>query len=477
MVQIVLRHLRQGQQMKLEVKCARILFLRDILQAGIFFDALIEPDSPSQYHAWFSESTFTTATVPPTSQYKVFYHIYAGKDSGIFYSVYMKSPIGSSFYSDAPQVTVASGYITKGGYASETKDFLEVSGYKELCVNVQGQEECGFKEVSTSFALDYIQDQYIKEQAGKTNIKSEKECVSGSASVYNMATPNVQAGVESALDPQIYNQGVVRVCATSNPGDVDRWIEVGTCGGDLKCYLDKDSVGEAVVFNESLKGLKKTTEDALDKLKREEGYMSDAEFAEFVKKVENTKDKSEKIKLITDVLEKKGDKKIFLNREKVQLLFLRAKAYVGLVVDFIDGKKGVVAEKPVSSGTATATVNDTAGTTTEKIDCDNLMNWEEKTEINGFELKVIGGNTKILRTNINKGKCDGQDIEKIFKETETNYYIEQSGDGYVIKKSVTLWFDSNVGAIGKEGLIRIDVGEEISDLGNYVLKDGKFALK
>ncbi|GAG52342.1 unnamed protein product, partial [marine sediment metagenome] len=222
-------------------------------------------------HGWFHETSFTTATVPPISQYKVFYHIYAGKDSGVYYSVYLRSPIGSSFYADVSRVDVASGYIERGGYASETRDMLEVSGYEKMCINVQGQEECGFKEVSTSFALDYLQDEYVKDQAERTDIKSEKECISGSASVYGMATPNVQAGVESVIEPQIYNQGVVRVCATSNPGeatDKTRWAEVGTCGGNIKCWLDKDSVKGAVEFEESLEGLKEVTEDALEKLRR-----------------------------------------------------------------------------------------------------------------------------------------------------------------------------------------------------------------
>jgi hypothetical protein len=30
--------------------------------------------------------------------------------------------------------------------------------YKELCINVNGQEECGFKEVSTSFAINVIKN-------------------------------------------------------------------------------------------------------------------------------------------------------------------------------------------------------------------------------------------------------------------------------------------------------------------------------
>ena len=41
-----------------------------------FFDSLLAPDSPSQFHAWFHENDFTSATVPPSSTYKVFYHLF-----------------------------------------------------------------------------------------------------------------------------------------------------------------------------------------------------------------------------------------------------------------------------------------------------------------------------------------------------------------------------------------------------------------
>src|SRR3989344_5162597 len=63
------------------------------------FDALIEPDSPYQFLGRFDEIPFTSVTVPPTSQYKVFYHIYAGKNSGAYYKVYLRGAEGS-FYQD-----------------------------------------------------------------------------------------------------------------------------------------------------------------------------------------------------------------------------------------------------------------------------------------------------------------------------------------------------------------------------------------
>ncbi|MCR4285086.1 MAG: hypothetical protein NUV97_03535 [archaeon] len=210
-------------------------------------DSLLEPESPHQFYAYFSEDTFSEATVPATSHYKVYYHIYAGKDKGVQYQVYLKNPPASSYYVSTPTVPVASGYIAKGDEADEAKDFTFPSGYKELCVVIDAHEECGFKQVTTSFALNYVQQKYTEEQATKTDITSEKECVSGSQSALSLASPNLQAGAEEAINPEIALRGIVRICATGNPnaavGESARWKEVGYCGdSNLKCWLDLDSV-------------------------------------------------------------------------------------------------------------------------------------------------------------------------------------------------------------------------------------------
>ena len=138
-----------------------------------FFENLIEPDSPPQYHGWFNEIPLSTASVPPYSQYKVFYHIFAGSDRGAYFSVYLRSPEGTSLFQGSSTVNVASGYITKGDFVTETRDFSDQTGFKELCINVNGQEECGFKQSSTSFGVDYLKDLYAKEQAGEVDIDSE----------------------------------------------------------------------------------------------------------------------------------------------------------------------------------------------------------------------------------------------------------------------------------------------------------------
>ena len=237
------------------------------------FSSLIEPDSPVQFSAWFSEDQLTTATVPPTSHYKVYYHIYSGKDFGSYYSIYLKNPTTVTSVNSIGYYTVATGYIARGGQADEAKDFTGPSGFKQLCVNINGKDECGFGSVSTSYLLNSLSDSYVKEQI-TTNIKSEKECVSGTPSLYSLINPNVQAGVESALEGQLYNEGIIRVCATQNPGKkvlttgqydttnstYDRWKDVGYCDDStIRCWLDTNSVKSVVnnkaILNETLESV------------------------------------------------------------------------------------------------------------------------------------------------------------------------------------------------------------------------------
>jgi hypothetical protein len=213
-------------------------------------DTLSKPESPVQYSAWFKEIPFSSATVPPTSQYQVYYHIYAGSDTGAYYSVYLASPPETGYYAQQAQYVIASGYINVAGTADETKDFTAPSGYKQLCISVNGQEECGFQSVSTSFALDYLSDQYVKEQATE-KVTTASECVSGTPSLYSLAQPNIQAGVEQVIQPQIYNKGIVRVCSATNPGqstEPGRWDSVGTCDSSkgIQCWIDLNSVKSAV---------------------------------------------------------------------------------------------------------------------------------------------------------------------------------------------------------------------------------------
>src|SRR3989338_5144633 len=114
---------------------------------------------------------------------------------------------------------------------------------------IDTQENCGFKSVSTGFALNYAKDQLVSQQATE-QISSEKDCISGTASFGSLLTPNIQQGAEEAIAPEIYNYGVIRVCATDNPGksvDASRWTPVGNCGSSkIQCWIDEYSVKNAI---------------------------------------------------------------------------------------------------------------------------------------------------------------------------------------------------------------------------------------
>ncbi len=212
---------------------------------------LLTPDSPPQFHAWFSSSTFSDATVPATSQYKVYYHIFAGQDSGIYYQVYLKSPPDSPYYYSSPTYQVAGGFVNKGETADQTKDFTAPSGYKQLCVRVNGQEECGFGQVSTSFAVNYLSDQVVNDAATTSGIISQSGCISGSSpSLSGLTSTNPQAALTNTVVPQVSNMGIVRICSTQNPAvstNPARYVDVGYCDdAKVRCWLDKQSVSNAI---------------------------------------------------------------------------------------------------------------------------------------------------------------------------------------------------------------------------------------
>jgi hypothetical protein len=233
-----------------------------------FFDNLIEPDSPVQYHAFFSETPLTSATIPATSHYKVYYHIYAGKDQGASYVVYLKDLPESNYIHTMGTYIVARGYIAKAGSVDKAEDFSAVSGYKQLCVSVNGKDECGFGKVTTSYFFNKLSDDYAQEQASQVDIEEEKDCIAGTPSIMSLTQPNLQAGAQDVLTPELYNSGIIRVCATHNPGkqvdlsgqydttnsSYDRWKAVGYCDDPkIICWLDTNSVKD-VIRNTGVEG-------------------------------------------------------------------------------------------------------------------------------------------------------------------------------------------------------------------------------
>jgi hypothetical protein len=245
-----------------------------------FFNTLIQPDSPVQFSAWFSENPMTTATIPPISHYKVYYHIYAGKDMGSYYVVYLKDVAATTGVNTLGSYIVDRGYINRGSQVDKARDFTATSGFKQLCINVNGQDNCGFGKVSTSYALNSLSEQFVAEEVAE-HVTTESACVAGTPSLGSLLTPNLEAGVDEVINPQLYNKGIIRVCSSENPGKqvlpsgsgntnsgYTRWEEVGYCDDpSIKCWLDTQSVKEVIRD----KGLEEDVLNSVDSHQIEEG--------------------------------------------------------------------------------------------------------------------------------------------------------------------------------------------------------------
>ncbi|MEK6919226.1 MAG: hypothetical protein AABW73_04270 [Nanoarchaeota archaeon] len=219
-------------------------------------DSLIKPESPVQFYAQFDEIPYSEATVPPTSQYNVFYHIYAGKEKGTYFTVYLKNPPQNGLYAGQETILINQGFIPAGEYDSQKIEKTLPSGYRELCVNINGKDECGFQKVTTDYGINTLGDKYAQEQATNQAVTKEEECINGDSSIYSLANSNLEAGLDNALNPAIYQQGIIRMCSAQNPGqnagdntglETVRWKDVGYCTDQkIRCWLDTTSVKEVI---------------------------------------------------------------------------------------------------------------------------------------------------------------------------------------------------------------------------------------
>lgn len=475
-------------------------------------ESILEPESPPQFYAHFSETLFTEATVPSTSQYKVYYHIYAGDNKGVQYQVYLKNPPESNYYRSNPYVSVKTGYIVAGNSADESIDFTAPSGYKELCVVIDSQEECGFKQVTTDLGLDYLAKKYTQEQAETSGITSEKECISGSPSALALASPNIQSGAEEMINPEIALRGIVRVCASVNPeagvvaenyltcvkneeGEnpcgkgyscndagycVDsegnkqkrdtRWKDVGYCGtSDVRCWLDVSSVKEDLESISAIEG------SSISILEEQEGLLENSRLdlesvrANLVlasKKIKELKDSELKgitssnnsIKEILDLLDSIiGTEDIAgagTNADRAEALALKASLYRRITLANFDASVKVSAEQASSEESL-----EEEASSGEIEDLDDILT----------ETWSVDSSLNIL--------YDGS-------ETDFKLYTPNNEDFDIIQKD--LGFFSSLGQISSNGEITIEQnsleikvveGVLLKDLENYEYKNGFFSKK
>lgn len=210
---------------------------------GDYFDKLTEPENPSQFTALFDEMPYSETA--KKSQYSVYYHIYAGTDSDreVEYSVFLRSPANRKFYV-TEDCERRNKRIAKGSFADFSITCVADIGYTEICVDINGKQDCGFGKVSSAFSLNYLNDLVVKDEAARKITKVE-ECVPES--------PRTSPSLSSVALPgqlSLLRTGIIRVCSFDNPGkgaNYKNWKEVGTCiDKDSKswgsCWMDMSSV-------------------------------------------------------------------------------------------------------------------------------------------------------------------------------------------------------------------------------------------
>jgi len=244
-------------------------------KASSILEELGKPPVPYQFFVKVDEIPYTEVTYPPQSHYKVFYYLYAGTDQDIWYSVYLKNPPSYTGINVPSIYAIKTGFLPRGQSVAESPDFIAVAGYKEVCININGKEECGFEVVSSSYVVNWLQDKYVENQL-KQNIKSREECISGKPSLIPTASLlNLQAGIEKAISPAIYREGIVRVCSSFNPGkgvEEENWKAVGECDAETKCWIYLPSIKQAL---KDLGIEKQTIEWAKEKHKEIFGILED----------------------------------------------------------------------------------------------------------------------------------------------------------------------------------------------------------
>ncbi|MFH0936454.1 MAG: hypothetical protein V1815_02125, partial [Candidatus Woesearchaeota archaeon] len=261
--------------------------------AGDFFSEITKPESPPQFLAFFDEQIYSDIRTGGESQYSVYYHIYAGENEEIQYSVYLRArdtngkDILPTVFVRKNKVSVNNVRLAKGGFADENIDFIALSGYKEVCVQIRStrygvKTECGFGKVTSDFGINYLNDVYISNQLGKT-IKTEAECVPETGRLTTLSNSQglsysdvslTQAAI-GTFSTGLTQTGIIRKCSGYDPDITtntveDKWRPVGTCGKDQYgrdlgiCYLYVPGVSQLIkdaeLRNESLQTIKNTEE-------------------------------------------------------------------------------------------------------------------------------------------------------------------------------------------------------------------------
>ncbi len=244
---------------------------------GDFLSQITDPTSPPQFTAWVDELEYTNVE-GGKSVYRVYYHIYSGRDRDVRYNVYLKNSLGEIQSAlDSNVVFAGARFLKAGEYVDKSFTLVAKPGFDELCVDLDGVPHCNFGKVTSAFSVNYLNDELVKSEAQR-DINGTSDCVPE----YPRTTPNL-GSIPTSSEVGLLQTGVIRRC--SNTGDPDgsgeKWVKVGTCGEDEyglwqgDCYLDRDSLNlhgedsKDVVSNylnseilEAINLIKKNEEDA-----------------------------------------------------------------------------------------------------------------------------------------------------------------------------------------------------------------------
>ena len=210
---------------------------------GDFISQLTQPESPPQFTAWITELEYGSIE-EGQSLYRVYYHIYAGRDRDIIYNVYMRNYEGRVVsLNHESSLFAGPKKLEAGDFVDKSMRLTEAPGFNEICIQINGATpKCGFGKVSSAYLMDKFSNMLVESELDR-EINDAGDC--------KPDYPRTTQALGSLSLPANYGlteTGVMRKCFINDPdGEGDRWEEVGTCGTDEmgiflgNCYVDHES--------------------------------------------------------------------------------------------------------------------------------------------------------------------------------------------------------------------------------------------
>jgi len=207
---------------------------------GTFTDRVMRPESPPQFTALLDKAPYSDITEKSMVQYEIFYHIYAGANEPITFSVFLKAQgIEGQVLPPINVLPTNSRKLPAGEFSSDTIYKVTVEGYNEICISYKSntygyREECGFGKVSSGWGVNEIFDSFTANEINK-QIYTSQDCVpetSRFTSPQAGLTENMARMGAGSFASGLLDTGIIRMCSQHNPGvggDEEKWALVGEC--------------------------------------------------------------------------------------------------------------------------------------------------------------------------------------------------------------------------------------------------------